>query len=124
MLDALQITFRKKSIVSFVITLAIIFGIFFNSIHHDTFIGYHPENIKGCTTHLASLPCAPAGWSFLLAVGVFFAFKFLRRYMDTQEALLFHSPSSFGANNINYLQLFNPFNRLLRRGIICQLVYN
>jgi len=124
MLDMLQTIFRKKSIIPLVFTLAIIFGIFLNSIHHDTFIGYHPENIKNCVRDVASLPCSPAGWSFLLAVGVFIAFKFLRRYMDIQEATRFHPFLSFGANNINYLQLFNPLNRLLRRGIVCKIVYH
>ena len=124
MLDLLQTIFRKKSIIPLVFTLVIIFGIFLNSIHHDTFIGYHPENIKNCVRDVASLPCSPAGWSFLLAVGVFFAFKFLRQYRDNLESKRFHSFSSFGANNINYLHLFNPLNRLLRRGIICRLVYH
>lgn len=123
MLDILQTIFRKKSIIPLVFTLAIIFGIFLNSIHHDTFIGYHPENIKNCVRDVASLPCSPTGWSFLLTAGAFIAFRFFWHRRKVEHTLSSYT-QPLGTHGINYLALFDPLHRCLRRGIICQLVYS
>lgn len=121
MIDILQTIFGTKSITSLLFGLAIIVGIFLNSLNHDRFIGYHPEKIKSCTTHVLSLPCSPAGWSFLLIAGAFIAFKFLGSYK--RHAMLTSRLQSLGIYAVNYLDLFDPLRRCLRRGIICRLVY-
>lgn len=124
MLDTVHTLFGKKLTFTILFAVAIICGIFLNSVKQDSFIGYHPENIKPCATHLDSLPCTPTGWSFIVAVGAFFVIKIIWRLTQTNESELTLHNLPFGANNLNYLMFFDPLHRFLRRGIICRLVYH
>lgn len=124
MFDRLHIALNKKSISTVLLALAILCGIFLNSIHHNSFIGYHPQSVTGCTTDIVSLPCSPVGWSFLLSIGALITWKLFRQYKDGQDMVAPRLSRPLGLQQINYFELFDPLHRLLRRGIICRLVYH
>jgi len=124
MFDRLHIALGKKSIITILFALAITCGVLLNSIHHNSFIGYHPQSVTGCTTDILSLPCSPDAWSFLLSIGALVTWKLFRFYKDGQDILSLRLSQPHGMQDINYLELHDPLHRCLRRGIICRLVYH
>ena len=123
MFDRLHLILGRKSILSLLFAFAVICGVFLNGMHRDSFIGYHPENIKSCTTDVLSLPCSPSGRSLILLAAAFITYKLFSHRRKEQHALTPYI-HSLGVYDINYLQLFDPLQRCLRRGIICRLVYH